>query len=90
MESHGRIVTVACRVTDGLQIGSGRIGDDAPSFLIAEIGNNHNGDLNTALQLIDAAHAPGEDCAKFQMRDMSRMYRNAGDSNDMASDVGTQ
>ena len=61
-----------------------------PCFLIAEIGNNHNGDLDTALQLIDAAHAAGADCAKFQMRDMSRLYRNAGDSNDMASDLGTQ
>ena len=81
---------MARRATDGLQIGSHRIGDDAPCFLIAEIGNNHNGDLNTALQLIDAAHAAGADCAKFQMRDMSRLYRNAGDSNDMASDLGTQ
>ena len=90
LDSHGRIVAVARRATDGLQIGSHRIGDDAPCFLIAEIGNNHNGDLNTALQLIDAAHAAGADCAKFQMRDMSRLYRNAGDSNDMASDLGTQ
>ena len=83
-------MAVARRATDGLQIGSHRIGDDAPCFLIAEIGNNHNGDLDTALQLIDAAHAAGADCAKFQMRDMSRLYRNAGDSNDMASDLGTQ
>ena len=90
LDSHGRIVAVARRVTDGLQIGSHRIGDDAPCFLIAEIGNNHNGDLDTAIQLIDAAHAAGADCAKFQMRDMSRLYRNAGDSNDMASDLGTQ
>ncbi|MEE2695917.1 MAG: N-acetylneuraminate synthase family protein, partial [Cyanobacteriota bacterium] len=90
LDGHGRIVAVARRATDGLQIGSHRIGDDAPCFLIAEIGNNHNGDLNTALQLIDAAHAAGADCAKFQMRDMSRLYRNAGDSNDMASDLGTQ
>ena len=59
LDSHGRIVAVARRATDGLQIGSHRIGDDAPCFLIAEIGNNHNGDLNTALQLIDAAHAAG-------------------------------
>ena len=63
LDSHGRIVAVARRATDGLQIGSRRIGDDAPCFLIAEIGNNHNGDLNTALQLIDAAHAAGADCA---------------------------
>ena len=65
LDDHGRIVAVARRATDGLQIGSHRIGDDAPCFLIAEIGNNHNGNLDTALQLIDAAHAAGADCAKF-------------------------
>ncbi len=48
LDSHGRIIAVARRATDGLQIGSHRIGDDAPCFLIAEIGNNHNGDLDTA------------------------------------------
>ena len=90
LDTHGRIVAVARRATDGLQIGARRIGDGQPCFVIAEIGNNHNGDLNNALKLIDAAHAAGADCAKFQMRDMSRLYRNAGDSNDMASDLGTQ
>ena len=90
LDTHGRIVAVARHSTEGLQLGSRRIGDDAPCFLIAEIGNNHNGELENALQLIDAAHAAGADCAKFQMRDMSRLYRNAGDSNDMTSDLGTQ
>ena len=90
LDSHGRIVAVALPATDGLQLGSRRIGDGEPSFVIAEIGNNHNGDIAIALQLIDAAHAAGADCAKFQMRDMSKLYSNAGDSNDMASDLGTQ
>ncbi|WP_186597799.1 N-acetylneuraminate synthase family protein [Synechococcus sp. PROS-7-1] len=90
LDSHGRIVAVALPATDGLQFGSRRIGDGEPSFVIAEIGNNHNGDIGIALQLIDAAHAAGADCAKFQMRDMSKLYSNAGDSNDMASDLGTQ
>ena len=58
--------------------------------MIAEIGNNHNGDINIALKLIDEAHAAGADCAKFQMRDMSKLYSNAGNSNDIASDLGTQ
>ena len=90
LDSHGRIVAVALPATDGLQLGSRRIGDGEPSFVIAEIGNNHNGDISIALQLIDAAHSAGADCAKFQMRDMSKLYSNAGDSNDMASDLGTQ
>ena len=37
-------------------------------FLIAEIGINHNGDLNIAKKLIDATNACGWHCAKFQKR----------------------
>ena len=90
LDSHGRIVAVARQATGSLQLGGRTIGDGEPCFVIAEIGNNHNGDVNIALELINAAHAAGADCAKFQMRDMSKLYRNAGDSNDMASDLGTQ
>ncbi len=35
-------------------------------FIIAEAGVNHNGDINLAYQLIDAAKAAGADCVKFQ------------------------
>ena len=38
-------------------------------YLIAEIGINHNGDMNIAKKLIDATNACGWDCAKFQKRD---------------------
>lgn len=38
-------------------------------YLIAEIGINHNGDINLASRLIDAASAVGWDCVKFQKRD---------------------
>lgn len=37
-----------------------------PIFIIAEAGVNHNGDLATAKQLVDAALAAGVDCVKFQ------------------------
>ena len=90
LDSHGRIVAVARKATDELKIGKHKIGDQSPCFLIAEIGNNHNGDVDKAIKLIDAAYEAGADCAKFQMRDMNRLYRNAGKSNDMSSDLGTQ
>ena len=35
-------------------------------FIIAEAGVNHNGDINLAMQLIDAAKYAGADCVKFQ------------------------
>ena len=46
---------------DGITIGSSR-----PPYIIAEISGNHNGDLNTALKLIDAAKASGADAVKIQ------------------------
>tara|TARA_A100001011_G_scaffold338805_1_gene369847 strand:+ start:399 stop:1268 length:870 start_codon:yes stop_codon:yes gene_type:complete len=39
------------------------------TYLIAEIGINHNGDINIAKKLIDASYAIGWDCVKFQKRD---------------------
>ena len=42
------------------------IGEGNPVFLIAEIGINHNGDLNKAIDLIKAAKEAGADTAKLQ------------------------
>jgi N-acetylneuraminate synthase len=38
----------------------------SPTFIIAEAGVNHNGSIDLALQLIDAAQASGADAVKFQ------------------------
>lgn len=45
------------------------------TFIIAEIGNNHNGDKQKAKLLIDKAIKIGADCAKFQMRHLDSVYR---------------
>ena len=37
-------------------------------YFIAEIGINHNGDLDIAKKLIDASHATSWECVKFQKR----------------------
>ena len=44
-------------------------------YFIAEIGNNHNGDIEVAKVLIDTAKSAGAHCVKFQMRDMDSLYR---------------
>lgn len=51
-----------------IKIGERVIGDGHPSYIIAEIGINHNGDLNIAKRMIDAAVHAGADAVKFQKR----------------------
>lgn len=50
------------------KIGSRKIGPKHPSFIVAEIGLNHNGDLKLAKKLIDVAAKVGVDAVKFQKR----------------------
>jgi len=58
-------------------IGSTRIGVGEPTYLIAEIGINHNGILENALKLIDNAKAAGFDAVKFQKRTIDVVYTDA-------------
>ena len=51
-----------------IKIGPRGVGGDEPSFIAAEIGINHNGDLDIAKKLIDAAVFSGCDAVKFQKR----------------------
>jgi N-acetylneuraminate synthase len=51
-----------------IKIGNHSVGEGHPVFIIAEIGINHNGDLNLAKKLIDAAVLAGCDAVKFQKR----------------------
>lgn len=69
------VVGVARTRTRDFKIGDCEISDRSPVFLIAEIGVNHNGSLETARRLVDAAAAAGADCAKFQLRDLKALYR---------------
>ena len=43
-------------------------------FVIAEIGNNHNGSFKKAIDLIDKCIEIGADCVKFQMRNLESYY----------------
>ncbi len=49
-----------------IRIGNRIIGEDRPTYFIAEIGGNFDGSIEKARKLIDAAKAAGADCAKFQ------------------------
>jgi len=57
-----------------IKIGDIVVGDDHPCFVIAEIGINHNGDIDLAKRLIDIAVATGCDAIKFQKRTVDVVY----------------
>ena len=55
-------------MTRKMKIGNKLVGDGHPTYVIAEIGINHNGDVDIAKQMIDAAVHAGVDAVKFQKR----------------------
>lgn len=92
VDSELRPVALAMRrhLHKGLSICNRQIGREHPVFVIAEIGNNHNGSLEMAKRLIDNAYTAGADCAKFQMRDLDSLYANSGNSADARENLGSQ
>ena len=57
-----------------VMIGDRAVGPGRPCFIVAEIGINHNGDLELAKRLIDAAVHAGCDAVKFQKRTVDVVY----------------
>jgi sialic acid synthase SpsE/sugar phosphate isomerase/epimerase len=57
-----------------IKIGNHLVGDGYPTYVIAEIGVNHNGFRALALELIDAAVEAGADAVKFQKRKLDHLY----------------
>ncbi|MEI8080135.1 MAG: N-acetylneuraminate synthase family protein [bacterium] len=57
-----------------VKIGDTMVGDGHPCYLVAEIGINHNGDLELAKQLIELADAAGCNAVKFQKRTIDVVY----------------
>ena len=51
---------------DNLTIAGRRVGPGEPPYIVAEIGANHNGDMELCRALIDAAQESGADAVKFQ------------------------
>jgi N-acetylneuraminate synthase len=51
-----------------IKLGDRVVGDGHPAYIVAEIGINHNGDLDLAKKMIDVAVHAGVDAVKFQKR----------------------
>lgn len=57
-----------------IQIGQKCISADDPTYIIAEIGSNHDQSLTKAIEMIDAAADCGADAAKFQSLNFDALY----------------
>lgn len=57
-----------------VRVGNKVVGDDHSCFIVAEIGINHNGDIDIARKLISVAMAAGCDAVKFQKRTVEVVY----------------
>ena len=68
MEGYNDMIDLTFKI-DNKDIGGEKV------FVIAEIGNNHNGSLDLAKKLIDQSISAGADCVKFQIRDLDALYR---------------
>jgi sialic acid synthase SpsE/sugar phosphate isomerase/epimerase len=71
-----------------IKIANFEIGSDR-TFVIAEIGNNHNGSFDRAFEMVDRVVEMGADCAKFQMRHLGEVYRQRTLRKD-GEDLGTE
>ena len=70
-------------------VGSRIIGKNAPCFVIAEIGSNHNNNFDQAIELISAAAEAGVDAVKFQTFRASSHYSKKAQSFEYLNGVNT-
>ncbi|NOT00515.1 MAG: N-acetylneuraminate synthase [Phycisphaerales bacterium] len=76
MTSRETVDTSEPNVGPRVCIGDHVIGDGAPVYIVAEAGVNHDGSLDEALELVDAAADAGADAVKFQVFDAARLTTN--------------
>ena len=60
-----------------MRIGDRVVDDASDCFVIAEVGHNHQGDLDTAHRLLEAAAQAGVDAVKLQKRDNRNLFTSA-------------
>jgi len=61
-------------MSKSVAVGKHKVGTEFPVYAIAEIGINHNGSLESAFKLIDAASLAGFNAVKFQKRNVEIVY----------------
>lgn len=89
VDKENKLIGIDFDGNSGFFIGKHYISKSTHPFIIAEIGNNHNGSLELAKRLIDHAKEAGVHCVKFQHRNLDTLYKDQGDG-DLSSDLSTQ
>lgn len=69
-------------MSQSIKIGRRSVGHGQPTFVIAEIGSNHDRDISQAMRLIDVAADAGADAAKFQLYTANDLYPTPGPIHD--------
>lgn len=73
-----------------VSLGRRLVGDGHPCYVIAEVGANHNRDLDTARRLIDVATDAGVDAVKFQTYNGRALYSTKTPRFDYLGDLGAK
>ncbi|KKT40657.1 MAG: hypothetical protein UW28_C0021G0013 [Parcubacteria group bacterium GW2011_GWA2_44_13] len=60
-----------------IKVGDRWVGEGEPNFIIAEIGNNHNGEIDLARKAVTEAARLGADAVKFQKREIDEVFTKA-------------
>jgi len=76
-------------MSDKVKIGERVVGDGEPCYVVAEIGINHNGEMELARKLISASLLAGCDAVKFQKRTVDVVYTPAELERPRESPFGT-
>src|SRR6185436_9634523 len=89
VDERERLVAVAINRDNEVRIGRYHVDRESPAVVISEIGNNHQGSVDFAKELVDRSLAASADVVKFQMRDMEALYRQ-GTGGSGGEDLGPQ
>ncbi len=89
VDERGRLVAVAINRDNEVRIGRYHVDRENPALVISEIGNNHQGSIDFAKELVDKSLAAGADVVKFQLRDLASLYRQ-GAGGSAGEDLGPQ
>ena len=85
LDNSFKIKAIAFKDKSNFKIDKFQINKNSSTFIIAEIGNNHNGKIDLAFDLVDKAIESGANCVKFQMRSKN-LYRDDTSSEDLGSE----